>query len=981
MLELHRSRFVEWQPAAVVALAVAPGGFTVALARENGDLEIYDTADWRCTARVPGHDGAAISSLAWCAPFDGGLDDDGGDEDAGVDAPPCRLLSAGLDGQITEWDLNTLRARGATDSHGGSVWALAAETSVKRDRPQRVAAACDDGCVRVLTLAGGDGVGAGLHHRRSFNRVDGRLLSLAWTRCGRAIAAGSSRGAVHVFDCEAYAELARITVGAGDGPGAGDAEERCVWALQYLPCGTLVSGSSDGDVTFWDGEHATKISAHRQHKADVLALAATPDGRAVFASGVDSRIAVFERAADGSGDASAGSETYKWTFTGAKRPHTHDVRALAMAAAPPAEDKSGTAAGKRGGERRAKPVLLSGGNDAQLLAYPAEKFRKRHPVRVVSVPQRTPIAMTGGGLATGKTEKRDGGRKRESEKRAAGETKKDASDSAERLVSARRGAPSPPLLLCDHARWLDVWRLGEGAAADFSADALAKAKRHDGTMKLSAAPRHVLRANLGGKRRTTCSAISPDGAFFRFGRVSPRFPPSASAPKKVLPGARPSADETMCFDPVSDVRTQPSHQNVTDLSEDAAASGRGKSPEAFDFRRAADSARVASRRRPLIFPNVPPLPSFAGTLIAASDTHALRLFELRRDVSVADAASDEGWTLRKKDPVAGATSAGGAHLLTFAPDGRRLVAVAAGGAAHVIDLESWEVMQTLRAHLPKPSPAAVALAKQRKREEKRDALASEAGMETASRPARAADAGGPAVSHARVSADGQWLAVVTTSSGRSGGRDAGVHVYNLDALKLHASLPPPPGCKAWPPVAATAFSADGVLALALRDNAIVAYDAERAKAAPWSAAPAGAGAAARTALASMPGQICALSFDPTPGSSVLLAQTPAAIARVDLAAKPDAVRPGAKRSAPENAEKPIKRRRKSGKGGDGGGDVALRHGGNDGNAAGAVKMASLDDPCLFLGYFAPGRALMVERPWKEVLKQIPEPLYRHRFGT
>ena len=34
-----------------------------------------------------------------------------------------------------------------------------------------------------------------------------------------------------------------------------------------------------------------------------------------------------------------------------------------------------------------------------------------------------------------------------------------------------------------------------------------------------------------------------------------------------------------------------------------------------------------------------------------------------------------------------------------------------------------------------------------------------------------------------------------------------------------------------------------------------------------------------------------------------------------------------------------------------------------------------------LGYFAPGQALMVERPWKDVLKSIPEPLYRHRFGT
>ena len=322
--------------------------------------------------------------------------------------------------------------------------------------------------------------------------------------------------------------------------------------------------------------------------------------------------------------------------------------------------------------------------------------------------------------------------------------------------------------------------------------------------------------------------------------------------------------------------------------------------------------------------------------------------------------------------------------MTFAPDGRRLVAVAASGAAHVIDLESWEVMETLKAHLPKPSPAADALAKARRREEKRDELVSEAETVSESNAsARAADAGGPAVSHACASADGQWLAVVTTSSGRSGRREAGAHVYNLDALKLHASLPPPPGHRAWPPVSAVAFSADGVLALALRDNAIVAYDAERAKVAPWSAAPADAGAPAQTALASMPGQICALSFDPTPGSSVLLAQTPAAIARLDLAAGGPgggggASRNGAKRGAPERAEKPNKRRRRSGAGGshDGGGESALTH-----TSGGRVKMASLDDPCLFLGYFAPGRALMAERPWKEVLKRIPEPLYRHRFGT
>ena len=441
------------------------------------------------------------------------------------------------------------------------------------------------------------------------------------------------------------------------------------------------------------------------------------------------------------------------------------------------------------------------------------------------------------------------------------------------------------------------------------------------------------------------------------------------------------------------MRIHHSHQKVTDLSEDDADRREEdlSRKNAFFFDSLSlsfsFSSRSAKTRRRALTSHLPNASrTVAGTLIAASDTHALRLFELRRDASKADADGDEGWTLRKKEPPAG-NGAGCAHLLLFAPDGKRLVAVAASGAAHVIDLESWEVMETLKAHLPKPSPAAVALEKARRSEEKRDAKALSA-EETplrgdASRPARAADAGGPAVSHACASADGQWLAVVTTSSGRSGRREAGVHVYNLDALKLHASLPPPPGHRAWPPVSAVAFSADGVLALALRDNAVVAYDAERAKVAPWSAAAA-ADAETTNALASMPGQICALSFDPTPGSSVLLAQTPAAIARLDLAAEPrpggggGASRNGAKRGAPERAEKPSKRRRRSGAGGshDGGGESALTH-----TSGGRVKMASLDDPCLFLGYFAPGRALMAERPWKEVLKRIPEPLYRHRFGT
>jgi U3 small nucleolar RNA-associated protein 4 len=108
---------------------------------------------------------------------------------------------------------------------------------------------------------------------------------------------------------------------------------------------------------------------------------------------------------------------------------------------------------------------------------------------------------------------------------------------------------------------------------------------------------------------------------------------------------------------------------------------------------------------------------------------------------------------------------------------------------------------------------------------------------------------------------------------------------------------------------------------------------------------------------------------------VLLAQTPSAIARIDLGVLPEAPggakgRRGEASASASSAEGKKGRRR-----GAGGSEAP------PGKKGGDVKVAKLEDPCLFLGYFAPGRAVMVERPWKDVLKNIPEPMYRHRFGT
>ena len=72
-----------------------------------------------------------------------------------------------------------------------------------------------------------------------------------------------------------------------------DAAELCVWSVLALSDGTVVSGDSSGRVVFWDGSHGTQLASFARHAADVLALAATPDGTRVVAAGVDPQLAMF----------------------------------------------------------------------------------------------------------------------------------------------------------------------------------------------------------------------------------------------------------------------------------------------------------------------------------------------------------------------------------------------------------------------------------------------------------------------------------------------------------------------------------------------------------------------------------------------------------------------------------------------------------------------------------------------------------------
>lgn len=63
----HVHSFVEWQPSAIVALAFAPISSSLAVARDNGDIELWSVPAGppHCAIRIPGRKSLAIKALAW----------------------------------------------------------------------------------------------------------------------------------------------------------------------------------------------------------------------------------------------------------------------------------------------------------------------------------------------------------------------------------------------------------------------------------------------------------------------------------------------------------------------------------------------------------------------------------------------------------------------------------------------------------------------------------------------------------------------------------------------------------------------------------------------------------------------------------------------------------------------------------------------------------------------------------------------------
>ena len=464
-VRLHRCRVADYRPSPVSALAAARGaagkGALCGVAREDGTVELWAVGGgangsggslalrspaWERVAVIPGREEmSGITSLEILPPLVAG-------------APP-RVVVAGLDGLVSQLCPVALRRVARADSAGGSVWGMAlrprAGSGDGGDSGDDVLAlACEDGCVRLFSA---DQAGVGF--MRSFQRASAhRLLSVAWRADGSVLAAGGADGCVRVFDAATGREDMRITASARapaalGGKGIAEvSEDACVWSVAFVAGGAVASGDASGAVQLWDAATGARIAGFDAHDADVLALEVSPSGRSLYSTGIDTKVCVYEEVRRGG---RASPEAVSWVLKGFKRPHTHDVRALALALADDSE-----------------PLLLSAGNDARVVAHSVPHFFEQHPWHPTAAPQRTPCALAHNAGVAG-----------------AG--------------SGGGGGYGAPLLLAANGAALDVWRLRAAVAK--------------GVVGAGAPPDHVLRicleAKHGGKSAPPLvhAAVSADG--------------------------------------------------------------------------------------------------------------------------------------------------------------------------------------------------------------------------------------------------------------------------------------------------------------------------------------------------------------------------------------------------------------------------------------------------------------------------------------
>ncbi|KAJ3370887.1 U3 small nucleolar RNA-associated protein 4 [Kappamyces sp. JEL0680] len=344
-IAVHRCRFIHYLSPAITNISFNAQSQTLAVARANGNIVLYhdkQASTWYQTLTLSSNPKQGLQAVSWVGK---------------------RLFSAGLDGNIYEWDLATGRQKYFTSSYGGAVWSIKAAPA-PMDSQGVLAVGCEDGFIRLFRV-----VDDGLEYLSALERQSTKVLCMAWHPRKPILVVGGTDGKARVIHVDTGRTVHTLALDAAYQRSVGQ-EATIVWDVLVLDDGTIVTADSLGHVSFWHGPSGTLLQKLASHEADVLCLAASKDR--VFSSGVDRKVCEFTRMNQDGNSAS----TLAWVASGCKRYHTHDVSCLVYL-------------------ERPRDCLISGGLDTTLIiSGPVKEFGKMKQQRLGMIPQCSPVALS-----------------------------------------------------------------------------------------------------------------------------------------------------------------------------------------------------------------------------------------------------------------------------------------------------------------------------------------------------------------------------------------------------------------------------------------------------------------------------------------------------------------------------------------------------------------------------------------------------------
>ncbi|EGD89606.1 hypothetical protein H112_03234 [Trichophyton rubrum D6] len=385
-MDIHRCRFVPYNPQAINALAfshppsneIQGRGFPtlrLAIGRANGDIEIWNPlrGAWFQESILRGGKDRSIEGLAWTLDPSETIE---GKEVAGK----LRLFSIGYSSVVTEWDLESGRPARHSSGNYGEIWCLAVQPQWRPRRKkygdsgpareegylgQHLAVGCADGTIVILSTEDGD-----LKYLKTIRSSTKRTRVLSITFQNRhTVVAGYADSTIRVFDIRNGSLLRTISLGTGH---AKHTKELLVWTVKCLPDGSIISGDSAGEVRIYDAKNYSLVQRLQGHQADVLDIAVSADGESIVSGGADQRTVLYKLKRR-----EKQMTTRRWAEVMHRRYHTHDVKALAAF------------------ETKDISIVVSGGLDTTPVVLPLRELGREHHRKLPNLPQIPQVSSSG----------------------------------------------------------------------------------------------------------------------------------------------------------------------------------------------------------------------------------------------------------------------------------------------------------------------------------------------------------------------------------------------------------------------------------------------------------------------------------------------------------------------------------------------------------------------------------------------------------